>query len=211
MLHDGAVSEPTIGAAGEVILVVSPRAQLPEPSPFGALLGVASGAVARVTAQVEAVVGGVVGATLDAVVPVTVGAVLDRIDLTSMVLQRVDLRQVVQQTLAELDLTEIVLENVDVDAIVEKANLTLIIDRLPLIDLANYIIDEIDLPSIIRDSTGGMASDAMNSVRLQTTELDDVLTRVADRMLFRRRHRQIDAPGTPESMQQATPDEADAS
>ena len=196
MAHDVGMHERS-----EVVLVVSPRASLPQPQGVEALLGLAGVLAARMAGQVEAVVGGVVGGVLDRVVPVTVGAVLDRIDLTSMVLQRVDLRRVVEQTLDELDLTQLVLDRVDIDAIVARANLDAVIDRLPLIDLADYIIDEIDLPSIIRESTGGIASDALNSVRLQSTQVDDAVSSLVDRILLRHRRRSIDAPGTPESTQ----------
>lgn len=186
----------------EVVLVVSPRGAVPQPQGMEALLGLAGGLAARVAGGVEAVVGGV----LDRVVPVTVGAVLDRIDLTSMVLQRVDLQRVVEQTLDRLDLTQLVLDRVDIDAIVAEADLDQVIDRLPLIDLANYIIDEIDLPSIIRDSTGGIATDAMNAVRMQSTQVDTGLAHLVDRILLRHRARAVDAPGTPESLQHEVPE-----
>lgn len=188
----------------EVVLVVSPRQSLPQPQGVEALIGLAGGLAARVAGGVEAVVGAVVGSVLDRVVPVTVGAVLDRIDLTSMVLQKVDLRTVVEQTLDQLDLTQLVLDRVDIDVIVDRADLDRVIDRLPLIDLANYIIDEIDLPSIIRDSTGGIATDAMNAVRMQSTQVDAAVSHVVDRILLRHRTRIVDAPGTPQSLQGET-------
>ena len=199
MAHDVGMHERS-----EVVLVVSPREPMPQPQGVEALIGLAGGLAARVVGGVEAVVGAAVGGVLDRVVPGTVGAVLDRIDLTSMVLQRVDLRRVVEQTLNELDLTEIVLDRVDIDAIVDRANLDRVIDRLPLIDLANYIIDEIDLPSIIRESTGGIATDAMNAVRLQSTQVDDAVSHVVDRILLRHRTRSTNAPGTPQSLQGET-------
>lgn len=185
----------------EVVLVVSPRQPQSQAQGVEALIGMAGGLAARVAGGVEAVVGAAVGGVLDRVVPVTVGAVLDRIDLTSMVLERVDLRTVVEQTLDRIDLTQLVLERVDVDVIVERADLDRVIDRLPLIDLANYIIDEIDLPSIIRDSTGGIATDAMNAVRMQSTQVDTAVSHVVDRILLRHRTRNVDAPGTPQSLQ----------
>ena len=188
----------------EVVLVVSPRQSLPQPQGVEALIGLAGGLAARVAGGVEAVVGAAVGSVLDRVVPVTVGAVLDRIDLTSMVLQKVDLRTVVEQTLDQLDLTQLVLDRVDIDVIVDRADLDRVIDRLPLIDLANYIIDEIDLPSIIRDSTGGIATDAMNAVRMQSTQVDAAVSHVVDRILLRHRTRIVDAPGTPQSLQGET-------
>lgn len=174
----------------EIVLVVSPRGPAPEVGPLDAIVGAAGDAVTRVASTVEAIVGGAVSATLDKVVPAAVGVVLDRIDLGA----------VVNRALDQIDLTQIVVDRVDVDRIAEQVDLAPIMDRLPLIDLANYIIDEIDLPSIIRDSTGGIASDALNSIRMQSTDADVLLAHVVDRILLRRRQRDTDSPGDPQSM-----------
>jgi hypothetical protein len=112
-----------------------------------------------------------------------------------MVIERVDLTRVVQATLDQMDLTQLVLDRVDVDRLVDEANLERIIDRLPLIDLANYIVDEIDLPRIIRESTGGIATDAMNAVRIQSIGVDQMMTRITDAILLRRKARATTAPG----------------
>ena len=137
----------------------------------------AVGAVAGVATRVQNAVGGAVNATLDVVVPYAVRSVLDRIDLTEVVIQRVD-----------------------IDRVVAQADLQPVIDRLPLIDLAHYIIDEIDLPTIIRESTGGIAVDALNAVRMQSSDLDTAVSRIVDRLILRRGPRHIDAPGDPQSL-----------
>jgi hypothetical protein len=156
-----------------------------------AVIGVAS----TVALRVDQAVSGTVNETLDRVVPPVLAAVLDRLDLTRLVIERVDLTRVVQATLDQMDLTQLVLDRVDVDRIVDKADLDRIIDRLPLVDLANYIVDEVDLPRIIRESTGGIATDAMNAVRIQTIGVDQMLTRITDAMLLRRKARVTTAPG----------------
>ncbi len=180
--------------------MVNPRGPAPAPGPLDALLSVATGAVAMVASTVDRVVTTVVTTTLDRVVPMTVTAILDRMDLTGMVIDRVDLTRVVQRTLDQMDLTELVLERVDIDRLVDKADLEAILNRLPLIDLAQYIIDEIDLPKIIRESTGGIATDAMNSVRIQAIDVDQLLARFTDAALRRKKGRHTDAPGNPQSM-----------
>lgn len=153
------------------------------------------GAASTITLAVDRAVSGAVNETLDRVVPPVLSAVIDRLDLTRIVIERVDLTRVVRATLDQMDLTELVLERVDVDRIVDRADLGRIIDRLPLTDLANYIIDEIDLPQIIRESTGGIATDAMNAVRIQSIGVDQVMTRITDAILLRRRARSTSAPG----------------
>lgn len=139
-------------------------------------------------------------AVLDAVVPRVADAIVARIELTDLVIDRVDLTRVVTKALDGLDLTDIVVSRVDIDEVVAQADIEKVIDRVPIIPLANYVIEEIDLPQIIRSSTGGIASDAMNTVRVQGVGADELVARLADRVLLRRRGRKLDAPGEPESL-----------
>ncbi len=134
---------------------------------------------------------------LDAVL----GAVLDRIDLTSVVLERVDLGAVVDAALAKVDLTSLVLERVDLGAVVDAA-----LAKVDLIALAEEVIDGVDLPEIIRESTGSMASDTVRGVRMQGINADEAVGRAVDRLLLRRGRRVTEAPaGTAPG---APPDEA---
>lgn len=137
----------------------------------------------------------VLNALLDRVVPVVTDAIVGRVDVTALVLNQVDLRPIVLKALDELDLTRIVLERVDVNAIVAEANIDSIINRVPIVEIADYVIDEIDLPSIIRESTGGVADAAMQGLRIQSSRIDTSISALADRILSRRRARDLDAPG----------------
>ncbi|MEZ5115577.1 MAG: hypothetical protein R2737_04835 [Candidatus Nanopelagicales bacterium] len=136
-------------------------------------------------------------------------AVLDRLDLTDLVLTRVDLERVVTAVLDGMDLTQLVQSRVDIDALAATIDLDAIIDRLDLIGLADYIIDEIDLPAIIQQSTGSVASEAVRGVRMQTIDADRKASSVVDRLLLRRKGRRTDAPGDPESLQRG-PEEGDS-
>ena len=69
-----------------------------------------------------------------------------------------------------------------------------------VLTLSAFGIDEIDLPQIIRDSTSGIAGDAMNTVRRQGIGADQLVSRLADRVVFRRHGRKVDAPGNAESI-----------
>lgn len=113
---------------------------------------------------------------LDAVVPRATDAILDRIDLTTLVLERVDINR-----------------------LVAAADIEAVIDRVPIVPIANYVIDEIDLPQIIRASTGGVAVDAVNAVRVQTFGADQWVAGIVD-AIVRRRQRDVDAPGDPQSL-----------
>jgi len=105
-----------------------------------------------------------------------VADVLSRLDLTSIVVEQVDLKRVITVAMQESDLTSLVKEQVD------------------LIDLADYVVDGIDLQEIIRESTGSIASTAVQTVRLQSVEADEIVNRIVDKALFRRRARKTQAP-----------------
>ncbi len=110
-----------------------------------------------------------------------INAVLDQMDLTEIVLKRVDLVKVVDAVLDQMDLTEIVLQRVDLVKVVDA-----VLDQMDLIALANEIIDGVDLPEIIRDSTGSMASETVKGVRMQGIGADQAVDRAIDRLLLRR-------------------------
>jgi hypothetical protein len=208
--EDVGVSDDDDAVRGEVILVTHPTGSR-SPGPLDTIKGVFSSTVgmAGYTAStmaslieqtVTTAVESSINAALDRVVPAIADAVIERIDLNRIVLDQVDLNLIVNRALDTLDLTQLVIDRVDVNAIVAEADIDAVIDRVPIIPLANYVIDEIDLPQIIRSSTGGIASDAVTTVRVQSASADQLVSRVADRMLFRRRQRKVNAPGDPESL-----------
>ena len=132
-----------------------------------------------------------------------VEAVLDRLDLTQLVLTRVDLDRVaraldIEAVLDRLDLTELVMSRVDLDriasaldieAIAYRLDLNALAERLDLIGLAEQVVVGIDLPQLIRDSTGSVASEGIAGVRMQSVEADQALAHFVDRVLRRRPRR----------------------
>lgn len=131
------------------------------------------------------------GIVLDGVdLATVVAAAIDRTDLdalTATVIQHVDLdaaaaRLDVEAVIDRLDLTRIVLERVDLDTIVDT-----VLSHLDLVAIAGEVIDGVDLPEIIRESTGSMASDTVRGARMQGIHADEVVERAVDRLLLRRR------------------------
>lgn len=124
-----------------------------------------------------------------------VNQALDEVDLTSVVVEQVELGQVVGQALDEVDLTEIVLTRVDLKAVVLAALDTLdlteiVTERVDLAGIAEDVVEQIDLPDIIQESTGSVASEAVQSVRLRSVSADEKVSALADRVLLRvRRNR----------------------
>jgi hypothetical protein len=119
---------------------------------------------------------------LDQWVPVIVETVVSRLDLTGIVTRHVDLDAVV--------------EGVDVDAIADRLDIGAVIDRVDLVAVVEEVIAAIDLPAIIRDSTGSMASETVRGARMTGISADDAISRTLERhFLRRRRPRATDGPG----------------
>jgi hypothetical protein len=131
---------------------------------------------------------------LDAIVDrIDVDAIVSRVDVDAIV-SRVDVDAIagrldVDQVLDRMDLTSVVLTRVDLDALV-----TAILGHIDMIGLAEEIIDGVDLSEIIRESTGTMASDTVQGVRMQGILADDAISHAMDRLLLRRRRRGTEAP-----------------
>ena len=98
--------------------------------------------------------------------------------------------KMVEQILTELDLTALVREHVDVNAIAAEFDIDAIVDRIDLIDLANKVIDGVDLPAIIRESTNSVTAEVMTDVRTQGERADDMVAGIVDRVLRRTREPQ---------------------
>jgi hypothetical protein len=115
-------------------------------------------------------------------VPGVAAALLNQLDLTAVVTERVDVNAVA--------------ERVDVDAIARRVDLTAILDRLDPDAMTRYLVEELDLPAIIQSSTGSIMSDTVHDVRMQSISADERLNRLVDAMLLRRQPRRSAATGT---------------
>ena len=120
-----------------------------------------------------------VGRVADGVVPRTVEAVLSRTDVAGVV--------------DELDIDAIV-DRLDLDAIVARVDFDAVIDRIDLIGLAQYLVDGIDLPAIIRSSSGSVTTEMVRGMRRGTADADQAVERIVDRLLLRRAPRRPSAP-----------------
>ena len=115
-------------------------------------------------------------------------AVIDRVDVDAII-ARADLQAAIDRVdvdaiMARADL-QAVLDRVDVDQVVSRADLDAVIARIDLIRLAEYVVEGIDLPGIIRSSTGSMASEGLLEVRRQGIRADERVAHAVDRLLRR--------------------------
>lgn len=133
----------------------------------------------------------VAGVDLDAVAArLDVDAVAQRLDVDAVV-ERLDLTRIVQD---QVDLDAVVAA-VDLDAAAARLDLDAVIERIDLAGLAEQVIAEVDLPGIIRGSTGSMASDTVTGVRMQSISGDEAIARAVDRLRLRRGRREAAARG----------------
>ena len=75
----------------------------------------------------------------------------------------------------------------DIDAIAARIDVEAIIGRVDLVTLVEEVITTIDLPEIIRQSSGSMAYATVRGVRMRGIEADEVVERLVDRLRLRRR------------------------
>ena len=140
---------------------------------------------------------------IDAIVSkVDIDAIIRQVDIDAIARQ-VDIDAIVSQVdidaIAKRIDVDAIVERVDIDAIVSRIDIDAIMERLDLVALAEEVVNGIDLPEIIRESTGSMASDVVRDARMQGIDADVAIARVVDRIIRRRRTRTTDAPGEPES------------
>jgi hypothetical protein len=102
-------------------------------------------------------------------VPAVLDTVLDRIDITQVIIDHISVPRIV--------------DSIDVEAVLAKVNLS---------GIAAKVVDDIDLPDIIRDSTGALASESVVGVRLQSASADDLVDRVVGRLIPGRRRAQLE-------------------
>ncbi|MGC0365628.1 hypothetical protein ABH922_003612 [Rhodococcus sp. 27YEA15] len=96
---------------------------------------------------------------------------------------------VVAAALAEIDITKIIVEHVDVDAVVDAVDLQRQVDRLDLVAIADQVIEGVDLPRIIRESTGSLSTEAVRGARAQSMQADDAVAGFVGKLLGRDRRR----------------------
>jgi hypothetical protein len=74
-----------------------------------------------------------------------------------------------------------------VDEVLRRVDLDAVIARLDLAKLAEEVIASVDLPEIIRESTGAVSSEAVREVRMRGISGDEAIGRAMERLRPRRR------------------------
>jgi hypothetical protein len=131
---------------------------------------------------------------LDAIVKtVDLEAIVDRVDL-DRVASRIDIDAIIgrvdiDQIASGIDLDAIV-ARIEPDTVVARVDVEAVLDRLDLAAIARQVLEAIDLPGILRESTGAVSSQAARVVRTEGMHADESVSRFIDRVL-RRPHTQV--------------------
>jgi hypothetical protein len=127
---------------------------------------------------------------LDALIArVDIDAIVDRVDMEALVA-----KLPIDAVLDRVDLNAVA-DRLDVNRVAERLDIEAVIGRIDLAGLAQEVIDEIDLPGIIRDSSGAMASETVQDVRVVGIGADRFVAKVVDRILRREHDRDTAVPG----------------
>lgn len=129
---------------------------------------------------------------------VTIGSLIveaaARAEMIAVAIARPIARRVLALVLAEVDLTQLVRDNVDLDALMTTVDLDAIVQRIDVAEVADRVLQTIDLAAIIRESTESVTSEVVQGVRLRGADADMAVLRTIDRLL-RRRPLPVPEPG----------------
>jgi hypothetical protein len=110
-------------------------------------------------------------------------AVAARLDVNAVV-DRVDLPRVTARVLDSVDIDAIA-ARLDLDAVAARLDVNAVVDRVDLARITEQVLDEVDVGHIVRESSGAMAAETVDAVRMQGIRVDGFLSRVVDRLLAR--------------------------
>jgi hypothetical protein len=116
-------------------------------------------------------------------------AVMDQLDVTELVVEHVDIQRIAEQVdvdalVDHLDMDRLA-ARIDIDSLVARLDVEAVLDRLDLGAIAADVIEQLDLPQLIREATADTTSESMRSVRLRGVGADQAVRRAVDRVLAR--------------------------
>ena len=150
------------------------------------------------TAPAEALAQRLAERVIDLVVQaIDINALLQLVDLNAL-LARVD----VNAPLDQVDLNAL-LRQVDLNAVLDQIDINAVLDRVDVNDVVGRIdmerlVEETDLGAIIARSTGGVATEALDSARSGAVGLDQRVDRWVTRLLRRKDPGTVGAAGAAE-------------
>ena len=71
------------------------------------------------------------------------------------------------------------------DVIVDTVDLERQVNRIDLVKIADQVIEGVDLPQMIRESTGSLSTEAVHGARVQGMQADDAVAGFVGRLFGR--------------------------
>jgi hypothetical protein len=111
------------------------------------------------------------------------------VDLTDIVVANLDVNRVIEQ--ADI---EAAVRRVDLNAAASRIDAEALVNGIDLVAIARYLMEELDVPEIIRESTSAMADDSIEQLRIRGMRADNFVAHLIDRVVRRGADRQIGGP-----------------
>jgi hypothetical protein len=165
----------------------------------GAVVGLAIEAERRAAAVVDVVAARSAEVARTATRPAIVQRALRPLEDRLWRLNEVARRQQTRNQAQAAAMIPVIVQQVT-ENVVAQIDFVRIVEQIPVDDIAGAIdveaiVQRIDLGGVIRESTASLTMETVDAVRTQSIALDQFTGRVVDRLLFRRRARQV-AMGT---------------
>ncbi len=139
---------------------------------------------------------------------VDVEGIIDRVDVEKII-DRVDVEKIIDRVDVEkiIDRVDVekIIDRVDINAIVGRVDMQGIMGEIDIAPMAQDIIATVDIGAIVRQSTGSITGDVVDGGRLTAMRIDGFIDRVADRILFRHKPRNVAVPGYNPAIEEAGP------
>jgi len=127
-----------------------------------------------------------------------VDTLLDQLDLTTLVIDHLDIQRVastidmnalvagldVNELAAKIDMEQLT-DRIDIDALVARLDVEALLARLDVPAIAAEVIDELDLLQMIRAVSADTTSEGVRDVRLRGVGADRAIQRMVNRLLSR--------------------------
>lgn len=82
-----------------------------------------------------------------------------------------------------------------VNAAAARIDVAAVINRIDIATIARQVVDDIELPDLIRESAGAVTSEGVVGVRLQGIQADERVGRIVDKVFLRRTVRKTELVG----------------
>jgi hypothetical protein len=179
------------GSASEQAEPAGPLALLP-----GAVLGLAIEAERRAATVVDAVAERTAGVGRRAAQPAIVQRALRPVEDALWHWNEVARREQTRNQAQAAALIPVIVQQVT-ENVIAQIDFVRVIEQIPVDDIAGAIdveaiVQRIDLGGVIRESTMGLTTEAIDGVRTRGIELDGALARLVDRVIFRGRERDVE-------------------